>query len=953
MVLLERAEKKRHIASTNFNEVSSRSHTVFSLTVESSATYMDDTVVTKSGELKLVDLAGNERGTASEGVEGAKDRLAEGQAINKSLFNLSEVISKLSKKLSGAKKDIFIPWRESKLTRLLQSGLGGNSRACVLVALHPSTQAMEITLSTLRFATKSKSIKKKIVANFVSPEQSLIAQQKEQIAVLKEKLLELRRETHGEDADLADLDGDGAITIRAPRTVVMEPEEVKALKDDLSDRLSKLSRLILTQETVPHQQASVSVRRTTRRATVTGTTQPAGLQVLRMGTMSGSSNTRAVGVSYAPELIDAPQQKSLNSCLEYLKQIDDMNKAEEDFADRASQGMQQQAPLRMDTVNVEDAFQNFKPSDKAMRKIRRQFVLYRRNYEDAKAKSVELEYQANFTRALMKKLGLSLLTSSVEGSIDEATQQTQTETDEPNTTPTSAANENENSKFSTTATVGSVALRLTHDLSKRHPFKDKITSSISAVDHRAMHPFAVGLLGRIVGSAITRTVDSRIDAELREEELSELLANRKVLSADNNVSSIMKALKPWEQFVLALMYEQQKMRLEMAELRDTSTTKLHSLSNRITHLITERDVLREECASMVDAVRYFTNNMASQQNQDLNQRFVNLVKRADESAIRRAASLAEAKTATEKLSTIERRLESAEVDLKIHTDRQGMLGVDVLDMPSLPSDLAHVKANADVKPLVVDVLLSRQRLSESKIQGQEMEELCSDMRKVNSELFTELSKTEKKFKRESDYRRLLQLELKNERKLMQAKFEDLQEEFDKQKSETALTNQKCEGLTSEIGRVREESKRREEAAAAASQQESEEASNTLLSIPNKMLSVTPGQLGRRASSVRPVSSSVTAKRRTSIRAPAASSRRASVAAPAVSAPVKVLLDSHRSGADLSTTADTLPFGWETVQSEETPATAGSAVEAKRSPPTDSAVEAKRSPPTDSAVEAKR
>eukprot|EP00918_Siedleckia_nematoides_P019817 GHVU01042211.1.p1 GENE.GHVU01042211.1~~GHVU01042211.1.p1 ORF type:complete len:410 (+),score=98.69 GHVU01042211.1:1093-2322(+) len=134
MQLLENAEKRRHIAATNFNEVSSRSHTVFSIILESATTYADGGSVSRRGELKLVDLAGNERaGAAAEGVEGARERQQEGQAINKSLFLLSEVISKLSKRgdmikkgasaaaLAKQQKDMmFIPWRDSKLTRLLQ-----------------------------------------------------------------------------------------------------------------------------------------------------------------------------------------------------------------------------------------------------------------------------------------------------------------------------------------------------------------------------------------------------------------------------------------------------------------------------------------------------------------------------------------------------------------------------------------------------------------------------------------------------------------------------------------------------------------------------------------------------------------------------------------------------------------------------------------------------------------
>ncbi|KAH0471337.1 MAG: uncharacterized protein KVP18_004732 [Porospora cf. gigantea A] len=152
---IEKAEKRRHFAATNFNEQSSRSHTVFTAIMERLVTYDDGLTVNTRGDLLIVDLAGNEKAAAAaEGrggdKAGAQRLVAEGQAINKSLFLLSEVISKLAKKDSSKSKKFFIPWRDSALTRLLKRALAGNSRACLLVAVHPSTQALEISLSTLR-----------------------------------------------------------------------------------------------------------------------------------------------------------------------------------------------------------------------------------------------------------------------------------------------------------------------------------------------------------------------------------------------------------------------------------------------------------------------------------------------------------------------------------------------------------------------------------------------------------------------------------------------------------------------------------------------------------------------------------------------------------------------------------------------------------------------------------
>ncbi|CDJ64465.1 kinesin heavy chain, putative [Eimeria necatrix] len=251
MTLLSKAEQRRHFARTNFNETSSRSHVVFSITLESTSTFEDGTNVSRRGELKIVDLAGNEKaGRASEGVENAKLVLEEGKAINKSLFLLSEVISKLSKQAQQGEdktkkkgeKDVYIPWRDSKLTRLLQKALGGNSRAAVLVAVHPSSLYLDTSFSTLRFAMKCKEIKKKVCANFFSPEQSLIAQQKKLIAMLHAQLREI---------------SEGGVTpgISSQRNAEND-EQIRILKSDLENKVAKFQQFIIKATASPTQAPS-------------------------------------------------------------------------------------------------------------------------------------------------------------------------------------------------------------------------------------------------------------------------------------------------------------------------------------------------------------------------------------------------------------------------------------------------------------------------------------------------------------------------------------------------------------------------------------------------------------------------------------------------------------------------------------------------------------------------
>ncbi|CAK8576602.1 unnamed protein product [Lathyrus sativus] len=227
-------EEHRHVGSNNFNLFSSRSHTIFTLMIESSAHGEEYDGVIFS-QLNLIDLAGSE----SSKTETTGLRRKEGSYINKSLLTLGTVIGKLSEGKSS-----HVPYRDSKLTRLLQSSLSGHGHVSLICTVTPASSNMEETHNTLKFASRAKRVEIYASRNKIIDEKSLIKKYQKEISVLKHELDQLKKGmqlgvNHEEILTLKQKLEEGQVKMQSR---LEEEEEAKVA---LASRIQKLTKLIL------------------------------------------------------------------------------------------------------------------------------------------------------------------------------------------------------------------------------------------------------------------------------------------------------------------------------------------------------------------------------------------------------------------------------------------------------------------------------------------------------------------------------------------------------------------------------------------------------------------------------------------------------------------------------------------------------------------------------------
>uniref|UniRef100_A0A0K3CTW3 BY PROTMAP: gi/342319027/gb/EGU10979.1/ Other/SCY1 protein kinase [Rhodotorula glutinis ATCC 204091] n=1 Tax=Rhodotorula toruloides TaxID=5286 RepID=A0A0K3CTW3_RHOTO len=256
--LLKRGADNRHVGQTDFNERSSRSHSVFQMTIESrdnsASSFPEPSTprrmqtpntprlapgsdgVVRMSRLSLIDLAGSEQATSQ------LERRSEGAFINKSLLTLEKVIASLT---SDAKQKPHVPYRDSKLTQILQPSLSGDARVAVIATMNPSPAAIEETKSTLRFAQRVKRVVLKAVQHEVVDDKALITKYRSHIAMLEAQLkATLAGNTAPNTPSQADLAADQSRKKQAERV------------QDLERQVEEFRSLFLTSQNIEKRRQS-------------------------------------------------------------------------------------------------------------------------------------------------------------------------------------------------------------------------------------------------------------------------------------------------------------------------------------------------------------------------------------------------------------------------------------------------------------------------------------------------------------------------------------------------------------------------------------------------------------------------------------------------------------------------------------------------------------------------
>ncbi|KAG6478195.1 hypothetical protein ZIOFF_061628 [Zingiber officinale] len=235
--LLAICAAQRQVGETSLNEMSSRSHQILRLTVQSTAREFTskDSSSTLLASVNFVDLAGSER--AASQVSSASNRIKEGCHINRSLLTLGTVIRKLSKGRSG-----HIPFRDSKLTRILQPYLGGNARTAIICTMSPARSHIEQSRNTLLFASCAKQVVTNAKVNVMMSDKAFMKHLQREISRLENELRHAGFSTPNDHSDVLQ-DKDAQI-----KKMECKIKELMLQRDFAQSRLNDLLQAVVDEQ---------------------------------------------------------------------------------------------------------------------------------------------------------------------------------------------------------------------------------------------------------------------------------------------------------------------------------------------------------------------------------------------------------------------------------------------------------------------------------------------------------------------------------------------------------------------------------------------------------------------------------------------------------------------------------------------------------------------------------
>jgi kinesin family protein 18/19 len=243
--MIQEGNLRRTMSPTEANEVSSRSHAVLQINITQRPRTADTITETTSASLNIIDLAGSERASATRN-NGA--RMKEGANINKSLLALGNCINALCQ--SGGQRSKHVPYRNSKLTRLLKFSLGGNCKTVMIVCVSPSSSHYDETHNTLKYANQAKNIRTKVSRNMLNVDRH-VAQYVQAIHELRQEVAELK----GKLAERTAVEG--ALEKKRKAEMVKEMQEAKA---KMKENTSNVKRIIKEKAGLEAHLAAANIR---------------------------------------------------------------------------------------------------------------------------------------------------------------------------------------------------------------------------------------------------------------------------------------------------------------------------------------------------------------------------------------------------------------------------------------------------------------------------------------------------------------------------------------------------------------------------------------------------------------------------------------------------------------------------------------------------------------------